>query len=114
MELWQEIKIKEYMYKAELRNLIQGFQNEVRDSTRCNISKINEIEKLLHTLPRISETLHQIEGIGNSNPQVLDVENSQITNEFPPLLHTLEPSMGQALLKEAPKLKEWPQFSGEG
>ncbi|MBW0494421.1 hypothetical protein O181_034136 [Austropuccinia psidii MF-1] len=108
-ELWHKMEIKEDMYKAELINLIKGFQNEVRNSTRCNTSKINEIEKLLHALQRISETLHQSERIGNSNPQVLDVENSQITNEFSPLLHNLQPSMGQA-----PKLKEWPQFSGEG
>ncbi|MBW0493888.1 hypothetical protein O181_033603 [Austropuccinia psidii MF-1] len=112
-ELWKEMIIKEDMYKAELINLIQGFQNEVRDFTRCNTSKINEIEKLLHTLPIISITLHQSEGIVNSNPQSLDVENSQITNLFAPLFHNLEPSMGQALLKEAPKLKEWHQFSGE-
>ncbi|MBW0534685.1 hypothetical protein O181_074400 [Austropuccinia psidii MF-1] len=48
------------------------------------------------------------------NPQVLDVETSQLKNEFSNSFHNLEPSVGQGILKEVPKLKEWPHFSGEG
>ncbi|MBW0531996.1 hypothetical protein O181_071711 [Austropuccinia psidii MF-1] len=90
-------------------NSIQSLQHEFRNSQRCNNSKMNDIEQLLHTLPRISTPLYQNEGTIIPNPQVLEVEN-----EFSTSFHTLEPSMGQALLKEVPKLKEWPQFSGEG
>ncbi|MBW0514836.1 hypothetical protein O181_054551 [Austropuccinia psidii MF-1] len=75
---------------------------------------MNVIEKLLHTLPRVSTPLNQNEGTRISTPQVLDVENSQLENEFYTSFQNLDPSMGQALLKEAPKLKEWPHFSGEG
>ncbi|MBW0510128.1 hypothetical protein O181_049843 [Austropuccinia psidii MF-1] len=46
--------------------------------------------------------------------QVLDSDNSQLKNELSTSFHNLEPSMGKALLKEVPKLKEWPHFSGEG
>ncbi|MBW0514803.1 hypothetical protein O181_054518 [Austropuccinia psidii MF-1] len=62
----------------------------------------------------MSTTLNQNEVTRNSNPQVLYVENLQLNNSFSTSFHRLEPSMGQALLKEVPKLKEWPQFSGEG
>ncbi|MBW0553222.1 hypothetical protein O181_092937 [Austropuccinia psidii MF-1] len=75
---------------------------------------MNDIEQLLHTLPRISTPLNQNEGTRIPNPQVLEVENSQSKNELSTSLHNLEPSMGQALLKEVPKLKEWPHFSVEG
>ncbi|MBW0478601.1 hypothetical protein O181_018316 [Austropuccinia psidii MF-1] len=75
---------------------------------------MNYIEQLLHTLPRISTPLNQNEGTRVSNPQVFDVENSQLKNEFSTSFLNVDPSMGQALLKEVPKLKEWPHFSFEG
>ncbi|MBW0495458.1 hypothetical protein O181_035173 [Austropuccinia psidii MF-1] len=62
----------------------------------------------------MSTPLNQNEAIRISNSQLLEVENSQLKDEFSISFHTLEPSMGQALLKEVPKLKEWPHFSGEG
>ncbi|MBW0515073.1 hypothetical protein O181_054788 [Austropuccinia psidii MF-1] len=62
----------------------------------------------------MSTPLNQNEGSGIPNTQVLDVEISQIKNDFSTSFHSSEPSMGQALLKEVPKLKEWPHFSGEG
>ncbi|MBW0480579.1 hypothetical protein O181_020294 [Austropuccinia psidii MF-1] len=62
----------------------------------------------------MSTPLNQNEGTIIPNPQVLDVENSQLNNKVSSCFHTLDPSMGQALLKEVPKLKEWPHFSGEG
>ncbi|MBW0574935.1 hypothetical protein O181_114650, partial [Austropuccinia psidii MF-1] len=62
----------------------------------------------------MSTPLNQNEGARIPNPQVLDIENSQLKEEFSTSFHNLEPSMGQALLKEVPKLKEWPHFSGEG
>ncbi|MBW0583850.1 hypothetical protein O181_123565 [Austropuccinia psidii MF-1] len=62
----------------------------------------------------MSTPLNQNEDARIPNPQVLDIENSQLKNEFSTSFHNLEPSMGQALLKEVPKLKEWPHFSGEG
>ncbi|MBW0530052.1 hypothetical protein O181_069767 [Austropuccinia psidii MF-1] len=74
---------------------------------------MNDIEQLLHNLPRISTTLNQNEGTRVPNPQLLDVENSQLNNKFSTSFHNLDPSMGQGLLKEVPKLKEWPHFSGE-
>ncbi|MBW0521324.1 hypothetical protein O181_061039 [Austropuccinia psidii MF-1] len=58
--------------------------------------------------------LNQNEGTRFPNPQVLEVENSQLKNEFSTSFHKLEPSMGQELLKEVPKLKDRPHFSGEG
>ncbi|MBW0511377.1 hypothetical protein O181_051092 [Austropuccinia psidii MF-1] len=61
----------------------------------------------------MSRPLNQNEGAGIPNPKVLDVENSQLRNEFSTPFHSLEPSMGQAILKEVPKLEEWPHFSGE-
>ncbi|MBW0546827.1 hypothetical protein O181_086542 [Austropuccinia psidii MF-1] len=62
----------------------------------------------------MSTPLNQNEGARIPNPQVLDVENSQLKDEFFTSFHNLEPSMGQAVFKEVPKLKEWPHFSGEG
>ncbi|MBW0546802.1 hypothetical protein O181_086517 [Austropuccinia psidii MF-1] len=62
----------------------------------------------------MSTPLNQNEGTEILNPQVLDIENSQLRNEISTSFHNLEPSMGQALLKEFPKLKEWTHFSGEG
>ncbi|MBW0556309.1 hypothetical protein O181_096024 [Austropuccinia psidii MF-1] len=75
---------------------------------------MNDIEQILNTLPRMSTPLNQNEGTRIPNPQVLDPDNSQLKNELSTSFHNLEPSMGQALLKEVPKLKEWPHFSGEG
>ncbi|MBW0592137.1 hypothetical protein O181_131852 [Austropuccinia psidii MF-1] len=57
---------------------------------------------------------NQNEGTRIPNPQVLEVETSQLKNEFSTAFHNLEPSMGQSILKEVPKLIEWPHFSGEG
>ncbi|MBW0546474.1 hypothetical protein O181_086189 [Austropuccinia psidii MF-1] len=111
-ELCQEIIHKEDMYKIEPMNLIHSFQNEIRNSQRCSNSKMNYIEQLLHTLPRMSTPLNKNKGAGIPNSQVLDVENSQLKNELSTFFHNLEPSVGQELLKEVPKLKEWPQFSG--
>ncbi|MBW0520821.1 hypothetical protein O181_060536 [Austropuccinia psidii MF-1] len=37
-----------------------------------------------------------------------------LKNEFPTSFHNLEQSIGPALLKKVPKLKQWPHFSGEG
>ncbi|MBW0466983.1 hypothetical protein O181_006698 [Austropuccinia psidii MF-1] len=62
----------------------------------------------------MSTPLNQNEGTIIPKPQVMDLENSQLTNEFSTSFHNLDLSMGQALLKEVQKLKEWPHFSGEG
>ncbi|MBW0511709.1 hypothetical protein O181_051424 [Austropuccinia psidii MF-1] len=113
-ELWQELTQTEDTHKTNVINSIQSLQHEFRNSQRCNNSKMNDIEQLLHTLPRMSTPLNQTEGTQIPNPQVFEVENSQLKNEFSTSFHNLEPSMGQALLKEVPKLKEWPHFSGEG
>ncbi|MBW0566759.1 hypothetical protein O181_106474 [Austropuccinia psidii MF-1] len=102
------------MYEIEVINVMKKFQHEFRDYQRYSTIKINERKKLLHTLTRVSTPLNQNEGIRNSSPQVLDAENSQMNNEFSTSFHNLEPSMRKALLKEVPKLKEWPHFSGEG
>ncbi|MBW0525044.1 hypothetical protein O181_064759 [Austropuccinia psidii MF-1] len=75
---------------------------------------MNDIEQILNTLPRMSTPLNQNEGTRIQNPQVLDSDNSQLKNELYTSFHNLEPSMGQAPLKEVTKLKEWPHFSGEG
>ncbi|MBW0529688.1 hypothetical protein O181_069403 [Austropuccinia psidii MF-1] len=75
---------------------------------------MNDIEQLLQTLPRASIPLNQNGGTKNQNPQVLDLENLPLKNEFSTSLHSLKTSMGQTVLKEVPKLKEWPHFSGEG
>ncbi|MBW0591174.1 hypothetical protein O181_130889 [Austropuccinia psidii MF-1] len=112
-ELWQELTNKENIYKIEVLNLIQAFQNEFRNSPKCSNSKMNDIEQILNTLPRISTPLNQNEGRGIPNLKVLDAENSQLRNEFSTSFHNLEQSMGQALLKEVPKIKEWAHFSGE-
>ncbi|MBW0577825.1 hypothetical protein O181_117540 [Austropuccinia psidii MF-1] len=102
------------MNKIEVINLIQAFQNEFRNSQRCNNNKMIEIEQTLNILPRMSTPLNQNEGTGIPNPQVLDAENSHLENEFFTSFHNLEPSMSQALSKEVPKLKEWLHFSSEG
>ncbi|MBW0588562.1 hypothetical protein O181_128277, partial [Austropuccinia psidii MF-1] len=62
----------------------------------------------------MSTPQNQNEGTRIPNPQVLDIENSQLKNKFPTSFCYLDKSMGQALLKEVPKLKETPHFSGEG
>ncbi|MBW0485137.1 hypothetical protein O181_024852 [Austropuccinia psidii MF-1] len=62
----------------------------------------------------MSTPLNQNEVARIGNPQVLDVKSSQLKNEFFTSFHNVKPSMGQALLKEAPNLKEWPHFSGDG
>ncbi|MBW0526955.1 hypothetical protein O181_066670 [Austropuccinia psidii MF-1] len=113
-ELWQELTHKEDMYKIEILNLLQSFQHEFRNSQRHSNSKMNDIEQLLHTLPRISTPRNQNEGTRIPNSQVFNFENSQLKNEFSTSFNDLKPPMGQALLKEVPKLKEWPHFSGEG
>ncbi|MBW0560714.1 hypothetical protein O181_100429 [Austropuccinia psidii MF-1] len=77
-ELWQELTNKEGMYKIEIIHLIQAFQNEYRNSQRCSNSKMNDIEKILNTLPRMSRPLNQNEGTRIPNPQVLDPDNSQL------------------------------------
>ncbi|MBW0526981.1 hypothetical protein O181_066696 [Austropuccinia psidii MF-1] len=113
-ELWQKLTQTEDNHKTNVINSIQSLQHEFRNSQRCNNSKMNYIEQLLHTLPRMPTPLNQNEGTRIPNPQVLEVEASQLKNEFSISFHNLEPSMGQVLLKEVPKLKEWPHFSGEG
>ncbi|MBW0526424.1 hypothetical protein O181_066139 [Austropuccinia psidii MF-1] len=113
-ELWKELTQTEDNPKTNVINSIQILQHEFRNSQRCNNSKMNDIEQLLHTLPRISTPLNQNEGSIIPNPQVLEVENSQLKIEFFTSFHNLEASMGQALLKEVPKLKEFPHFSIEG
>ncbi|MBW0527971.1 hypothetical protein O181_067686 [Austropuccinia psidii MF-1] len=110
-KLWQELRHKEDIYKIEVMNLMQSFKHELRNSQRCSNIKMNDIEQLLHTLRRIYTPLNQNEGTIISNPQVLNVENSQLKNEFSTCFHNLDPSIGQELLKEVPKLKEWPHFS---
>ncbi|MBW0516796.1 hypothetical protein O181_056511 [Austropuccinia psidii MF-1] len=62
----------------------------------------------------MSTPLNQNEGTRIPNPQVFEVENSQLKNESFTSFHNMEPSMGQELVKEVPELKEWPHFSGEG
>ncbi|MBW0525823.1 hypothetical protein O181_065538 [Austropuccinia psidii MF-1] len=113
-ELWQELTQAEDNHITNVMNSIQSLQNEFRNSQRCNHCKMNDIAQLLHTLPRMSTPLNQNEGTRIPNPQVLEVENSQLKDEFPTSFNKLEPSMGQELLKEVPKLKEWPHFSLEG
>ncbi|MBW0562916.1 hypothetical protein O181_102631 [Austropuccinia psidii MF-1] len=105
-ELWQELKQTEDNNKTNVINSMQSLQHEFRNSQRCNNGKMNDIEQLLHTLPRMSTPLNQNEGTRVPNPQVLEVENSQLKNEFSTSFHNLKPPMGQALLKEVPKLKE--------
>ncbi|MBW0500523.1 hypothetical protein O181_040238 [Austropuccinia psidii MF-1] len=74
---------------------------------------MNDIEQILNTLPRTSTPLNNNESTGIPNPQVLDAQNSQLKNKFSTSFNNLEPSMGQALLKEVPKPKEWPHFCGD-
>ncbi|MBW0498058.1 hypothetical protein O181_037773 [Austropuccinia psidii MF-1] len=114
IEFWQELTHTGEIHKIQVINLTKSFQHEFRNFQRRSSSKMNDSKKLLHTLPRMSILLNQNEGTRISNTQLLDVENSQLKNEFSTSLHNLDPSMGQALLKEVPKLKEWPHFSGEG
>ncbi|MBW0575598.1 hypothetical protein O181_115313 [Austropuccinia psidii MF-1] len=111
-ELWHELTHKEDMYKIEVINLIQAFKHKYRNSQRCSSSKMNNIEPIMNTLPRISTPLKQNEGTRILNRQVLDSDNSQLKHEFSTSLYNLEPSMGQAHLKDIPKLKEWPHSSG--
>ncbi|MBW0485068.1 hypothetical protein O181_024783 [Austropuccinia psidii MF-1] len=113
-ELWQDLKQIENNHKSNVMNIIQSLQHEFRNSQRCSNSKMNDIEQLLHTFPRMSTPLNQNEGTRIHNPQVLQVQNSQFKGELSTSSHKLEPSIDQALLKEVPKLKEWPNFSGEG
>ncbi|MBW0494462.1 hypothetical protein O181_034177 [Austropuccinia psidii MF-1] len=81
---------------------------------RCRNSKMNDIEQLIHNLQRVSTPLDQNEGAGIPDTQVLDVQKSQLKFAFFTSFHNLEPLMGEELLKEVPKLKEWPHFSGQG
>ncbi|MBW0586648.1 hypothetical protein O181_126363 [Austropuccinia psidii MF-1] len=75
---------------------------------------MNDIEQILNTLPRMSTPLNQNEGTRIPNLQALDSDNAQLKHELSTSFHNLEPSMGQALFKEVPKLNEWPHFRGEG
>ncbi|MBW0538958.1 hypothetical protein O181_078673 [Austropuccinia psidii MF-1] len=113
-ELWNELTYKEDDHKKNVITSIQSLQHELKNSQRCNNSKMNDIEQLLNTLPRMSTPLNQNEGTGIPNPQVLDIENCQLKNKFTTSFLNLEPTMGQAVLKEVPKLKEWPHCSGIG
>ncbi|MBW0544575.1 hypothetical protein O181_084290 [Austropuccinia psidii MF-1] len=113
-ELWKELTQTEDNHKTNVINSIQSLKHEFRNSQRFKNSKMNDIEQLLHTLPRMSTPLNQNEGTRIANPQVLKVENSQLKNEFSTSFHNLEPAMGQELLKEVRKLKQPPHFSGEG
>ncbi|MBW0512192.1 hypothetical protein O181_051907 [Austropuccinia psidii MF-1] len=113
-ELWKELTQTEDNDKTNVMNSIQSLQHEFRNSKRCSNSKMNDIEQLLHTLPRMSTPLNHNEGTRIPNSQVFEVENTQLKSEISTSFHDLEPSMGQALLKEVPKLKEWPHPSGEG
>ncbi|MBW0567913.1 hypothetical protein O181_107628 [Austropuccinia psidii MF-1] len=113
-ELWQELTQTDDKHKTNVINSIQSLQHEFINSQRCSNSKMNDMEQLLQTLPRMSTPLNLNEGTIIPNKPVLEVENSQLKGEFSTSFHNLEPSMGKALLKEVPKLKEWPHFSGEG
>ncbi|MBW0550978.1 hypothetical protein O181_090693 [Austropuccinia psidii MF-1] len=77
-ELWQELTQTEDNHKTNLINSIQSLQHEFRNSQRCNNSKMNDIEQLFHTLPRMSTPLNKNEGKRVPNPQVLEVENSHL------------------------------------
>ncbi|MBW0537510.1 hypothetical protein O181_077225 [Austropuccinia psidii MF-1] len=113
-ELWNELTYKDDDHKKNVIDSIQSLKHELSNSQRFNKSKMNDIEQLLNTLARMSTPLDQNEGTGIPNPQVFDIENSQLKNEFSTSFHNLELSMCQALLKEVSKLKEWPYFNGEG
>ncbi|MBW0561740.1 hypothetical protein O181_101455 [Austropuccinia psidii MF-1] len=79
-ELWQELIHKDDMYKIEVINLIQALKHKYRNSQRCSNSKMNDIEQILNTLPRMSTPLNQNEGTRIPNPQVLDPDNSHFEN----------------------------------
>ncbi|MBW0592233.1 hypothetical protein O181_131948 [Austropuccinia psidii MF-1] len=79
-ELWNELTYREDDHKKNVITSILSLQHELRDSQRCNNSKINYIEQLLNTLPRVSTPPNQNEGTWIPNPQVLDIENSQLKN----------------------------------
>ncbi|MBW0515766.1 hypothetical protein O181_055481 [Austropuccinia psidii MF-1] len=114
-ELWNELTYKEDDHTKNLMSSIKTLQHELKTSQRCNNSKMNDIEKLLNTLPRMFTPLNQNESTRIPNPQVLDIENPQLKKkDFSTSFHNLEPLMGQALFKEVPKVKEWPHFSSEG
>ncbi|MBW0462116.1 hypothetical protein O181_001831 [Austropuccinia psidii MF-1] len=74
-ELWQELTHTEENHKISLMNEIQSLQHEFRYSQRFKNSKMNDIDQLLHTLPRMSTPLKQNEGTIIPNKQLLDVEN---------------------------------------
>ncbi|MBW0583434.1 hypothetical protein O181_123149 [Austropuccinia psidii MF-1] len=95
-QLWQELTHQEDMYETKVITLIQSFQHELTNSQRCSNSKMNDFEQLLHTWPRISTPLKKKEGAGIPNPQVLEVENSQLKSQFSTSFHNLEPSMVSA------------------
>ncbi|MBW0576770.1 hypothetical protein O181_116485 [Austropuccinia psidii MF-1] len=82
-ELWKALTQTEDNHKTNVLNSIQSLKQEFRNSQRCNNSKMNDIEQLLHTLPRISTPLNENEGKITPNTQVLEVENSQLKNNFP-------------------------------
>ncbi|MBW0514380.1 hypothetical protein O181_054095 [Austropuccinia psidii MF-1] len=113
-ELWQELILTEDNHKTNLINSTQSLQHEFRNSQRCKNSKMNDIEQLLHTIPRMCTPLDQNEGTIIANPQVLDAENLHLKNKFSTYFHNLEPSICQELPKEVPKLKELRHFSGKG
>ncbi|MBW0517170.1 hypothetical protein O181_056885 [Austropuccinia psidii MF-1] len=73
-ELWQELTQTEDNHKTNAMNSIQRLQHEFKNSQRCNNSKMNDIEQLLHTLPRISTPLNQNEGTRIPNSQALEAE----------------------------------------
>ncbi|MBW0528473.1 hypothetical protein O181_068188 [Austropuccinia psidii MF-1] len=80
-ELWQDLTHNEDMYKIEVINLIQPFQHESRNSQRCSSSKMNDIEHILNTLPRMSTPLNQNEGTRITNPQALYPDGSHFKNK---------------------------------
>ncbi|MBW0558347.1 hypothetical protein O181_098062 [Austropuccinia psidii MF-1] len=90
-ELWQELSHKKDMYKIEIVNLIQAFQHEYRNSQGCSNSRMNDIEQILNTLPRMSTPLNQNEGTRIPTPKVLDSDNSQLKNELSTSFHNLQP-----------------------
>ncbi|MBW0547833.1 hypothetical protein O181_087548 [Austropuccinia psidii MF-1] len=96
-ELWQELTHKEDMYKIEVIKLLQSLQHELRNSQRCSKSKMNDIEQILNTSQRVSKPLNLNEGTRIPNPQVLEVENTELKSEFSTSFHHLEPSMGQRM-----------------
>ncbi|MBW0573511.1 hypothetical protein O181_113226 [Austropuccinia psidii MF-1] len=75
-ELLQELTQTEDNHKANVINSIKSLQHEFRNSQRCKNSKMNDIEQLLLTLPRMSTPLNQNEGARIPTSQVLEVENS--------------------------------------